>query len=71
MMIILLFQACAPRYIYRGRPPNPEGDLQYRWPLGKCFLISADLAFPTETREPCFDGMCSLHCLFISSTLVI
>jgi len=68
MMIILLFQACAPRYIYRGRPPNPDGDLQYRWPLGKCFLISGDLSFPTATREPCYDGMSLLHCLFISPT---
>ncbi|XP_078376335.1 integrin alpha-8-like isoform X2 [Oculina patagonica] len=46
---------CASRYIYRGLPPNPDGDLQYRWLLGRCFLLTGDLTRVTgQARDPCF-----------------
>ena len=61
--VIFLLQACAPRYIYRGVPiTTKDGDLHFRWLLGRCFRLTSDLQGVAQSGgilDPCLEGKVS------------
>ncbi|XP_031573878.1 integrin alpha-9-like isoform X2 [Actinia tenebrosa] len=47
---------CAPRYAYRGEPPQDSSTFQYKWILGRCFEVETSLIRAKSTIiEPCLD----------------